>query len=218
MFMVLVTFVCGAQATFVTSWDSWSGVTTVADTDTDASDNYRDIVSISHYYDGSDYHYFKLELESGSGTPIGGATDYMINFDSIDGGQDDTTSIYVADGLTGIDQIIDTHVGNATYFSAATGGHNHISSDGATGDTVNFTFNSLSGYDADFQGGTSYLEWKISGDELLSDSFVVYGSSLTAGSTTYDITSGLTVIPEPATFAMLGVTAFGCLMVRRIFC
>jgi hypothetical protein len=197
---------CATQASFITDWVNWSGVTTITDGTDGVVADYRDITAINHYYDGSTYHYFRMLLEGGSGTAvIGGATDYMINIDSVTGGQSSGTSLYVATSLTGIDQIFDSHVANATLFSSASGGHNHISSDGANGVLINFTIDGFSGAAAgnDFQGGTSYLEWKVNESMLPENSFTIYGSSLSLGVTTFDVTDGVSVIPEPASALML---------------
>lgn len=205
-----------AQASFVTDWDNWLGVTTVADAE-DVFANERDIRELNHYYDGSTYHYFRMVFDGGSGTQlINGSTDYMINIDSKLGGQSAATSLYLASGLTGIDQIVDVHMGNATLFSSATPGHNHSSSNGANGASINFTITSLGSYDADAQGGTSFLEWKINKNVLPEQNFTVYGSSLQIGNATFDTTSGVSVIPEPASVLMIG---FGGLVIagyRRI--
>lgn len=212
----LVLLSCSVQAQFSTDWDNWFGVTTQTDA-VDVLDDYRDIRAVNHYYDGSDYHYFRMVFEGGSGTDlILGATDYMINIDSAPGGQSAATSLYLASGLAGIDQIVDVHMGGATLFSNAQPGHDHYSSDGANGTNINFTIAGLASFGGDAQGGTSYLEWKVPKNILPVNSFTIYGSSLTIGGSTFDTTAGIQVVPEPATFSLIALaSAVVCILTRR---
>ncbi len=215
-YMLMMLVAAGAaQAAFVTDWNNWMGVTTVTDATDAIVDNYRDITEMNHYYDGSTYHYFRLVFEGGVGTEIiGGATDYMINIDSGVGGQSSATSLYLATSLTGIDQIVDIHLGNASSFASAGPGHNHISSAGANGANINFTIAALSP-DGDAQGGRSYLEWQIDKSILPSGSFTIIGGSHTIGGATYDVTSSA-VVPEPATIGLFGIAVFMGLAFRRV--
>ncbi len=211
--VALVSISCGVQAAFVTNWDTWSGVDTINDAASDTANSWQDITTVRHYYD-ADYHYFRMDLESG--TQAFTATDYMINIDSGAGGQSAATSGYLIFSLSGINQIVDTHLSAFDSFSLATSGHNHISDDAEI--PYKFTTTFLSTLDTDFQGGESYFEWKINKSILPTESFTIYGSSLSVGlpaATAYDVTSGVEVIPEPATFALMGLAAFVCGGLRR---
>jgi len=219
--LLMLMAACAAQASFITEWTgSWAGgVTTITDTLTVTAPNYRDVREVNHYDDGSNFHYFRLVLEGGSGTElIGGATDYMINIDSIVGGQSGLTSDYLALGLTGIDQIIDSHMGTATSFSSAIAGHNHIASVGANGANVNFTLAGFTGaaIGNDFQGGESFLEWKVNKSILPETSFRISGSSLTIGGSAYNVTADAGVVPEPATAGLLVGAGLFIAAYRRI--
>jgi len=229
----------GARAAFLEP-SGWTGpgIYSLLDPADDGpvGQDYRDITEMYYRY-VSGIHYVLLFLEG----PVadGGlhSTEYMINVDSIAGaGASQAESLYVAAGLSGIDEIVDAHYaafGGPGLDGGFVSQHDHDYLGAGGNPPFDFTFNALMSVGGNWQredaitGGLA-LEWSIP-ESLLNDCpdppghWTFYASAHTIGVATYDITAGLDIpcpagppptVPEPGTFALMGVLGGMGLVVR----
>jgi len=198
-------------------WNAaWSGATYTSITDgTDAGGGLNDITSLESVY-GTDAsgtgYYFRMTLAASGARDVA----YMLNFDTDNDagtGADAGVSTYIASGISGIDRIVDGHYDGGLI----SGSHSHVYN-GALGDDVLFTSTPLAPAGAFQEATGTQLEWFVP-DALLSSGDIVRGSVVDIGTTfglpnpttTFDITGGMGVVPEPTSMALLalGVAALG---------
>lgn len=205
----------------------WSdpGVTTVTDPqEEDFNEPSMDLLEISHVFqDGS--HFFRVRsLEAPSQSSFG---TYLLNFDWRPGGVDSEESYLVADGLLGIDFIIE-----AAYIQDELAFERYHWMDEST--TTKFQSCSITQVGVTHRvqmDGTQFLqEWEIPSSFWAEEIGVAHGSVVTVyGSTmivhpwvgrTFDTTSGLSfeVVPEPVAISLI-LVAWGVthLLRRRLF-
>lgn len=210
--LVVAAWSVSALAAFPTNWSGWADVSALSDPVDTGLGGYRDIVELKHYQDSS-FHYFQLGLRSDTGTTS--ATDYMVLVDSeTGGGSYALTNGYVPQGLTGIDELVDAHIGAVSLFSnvSDTSGHDHEYQPG-TG-SFNLTIVGLDTVGADAQGGESFIDWQVPAGLLPSGRFDVYGATHTVGGSTHDITGAVSV-PEPSGLLVLTLAGAAALIRRR---
>jgi len=209
-----------ASAALQANWAA-PGVVTV----NDAADDYlaggsvgTDILSLKCVYQDSGY-YFLMTLQAAP-TPSAYAQGYMINIDNAAGGAASANSYYIAQGLTGIDYIVDAHYD--PFINGGLGGyvvqheHEYIGGAAPQFDADVIPVNSIV-FNTSVDG--TQLEWFVP-EALVGGAGVnAFASTLNAnpGGATFDTGSVLvTPVPEPTGMALLalGVAAIG---LRRKF-
>lgn len=196
-----------ARAESLTDWSARDVIRRTDPTD-GAVDDSRDVTNLLYRFHAGT-HFFRMDLR---GAPQDGtgqsAPDYMLQMDALAGGANagngagnTALSLYVAQGLSGIDLIVDAH--------RQAGGEalneQHVYSPGAT-PPYNFTTILLQDLGGAYQQAGNdgrTLEWAVPMDALPYWPLKVYASAQNiAGGQTFDITGAVKIPP------LVRITAF----------
>ena len=208
---VLVGLFAGfAQGALIANWGA-AGVVTISDTSGDQNGGglAADILSVKFVTQGNT-NYFLMTL-SAAPSPTSFSEAYILNLDYTAGGANAAGSDYIANGLTGIDTLIDAHYSLNNLLGRDY--HDYI---GGANPQFNTQNQSALGilYNTDASG--TQLEWAVPGGVLPNGVMTVFGSTINPAinrKVTHDVTIGLTItiVPEPSSIALwvMGAAALG---------
>jgi hypothetical protein len=213
--VALLSVVQVSSAAYLTDWTAPDVLSLADPVDTTGGDGSREISQIWYRQVGAT-HYFRMDLAEAP--TIGGgqsSPDYLIYLDTIGGGISSAQSAYIAQGLAGIDEIVDGH------FQAGGGwiNHNHDVNLGNPPYLLNVaTLASAGGAFQNSEGGGAHLEWSVPTSAFQQQVFTFYGGATDIFTPqTWDVTGPIHT-PEPGTFMMLaaiGVVGAGFHLLRR---